>query len=68
MDKDGQTIDFRLTEHRDTEAALRCLTQASRRNGGPETITLDGSDANEAALKSYNQEHGTAIVMRQVKD
>src|SRR5207244_12411778 len=37
------------------------------RNGLPETITIDGSDANEAAIKSYNQEHGTAIIIRQVK-
>src|SRR5215213_8507018 len=29
--------------------------------------TIDGSDANEAALKSYNEEHGTAIAIRQVK-
>src|SRR5262245_19924633 len=28
VDKTGQTIDFLLTEHRDTEAALRFLTQA----------------------------------------
>ena len=33
----------------------------------PETITLDGSAANEAALKSYNAEHGTAIAIRQIK-
>ena len=26
VDKHGQTIDFLLTEHRDTEAALRFLT------------------------------------------
>jgi len=38
-----------LTEHRDKEAALRFLKQALRRNGVPETITLDGSDAHEAA-------------------
>jgi hypothetical protein len=31
-------------------------------------MTIDGSDANEAAIKSYNAEHGTAIVIRQVKD
>src|SRR5262249_61476074 len=33
----------------------------------PETITIDGSDANEAAIKRYNAEHGTAIAIRQVK-
>jgi putative transposase len=67
VDKHGQTIDFLLTEHRDKEAALRFLKKAIRRNGLPETITIDGSDANEAAIKSYNEEHGTAIVIRQVK-
>jgi transposase-like protein len=61
VDKHGQTIDFLLTEHRDKEAALRFLKKAIRRNGVPETITIDGSDANEAAIKSYNQEYGTAL-------
>ena len=56
-----------LTEHRDTEAALKFLKKAIRRNGLPETITIDGSDANEAAIKRYNEEHGTAIAIRQVK-
>jgi DDE domain/DDE superfamily endonuclease len=67
VDKHGQTIDFLLTEHRDTEAALWFLKQAIRRNGLPEIITIDGSDANEAALKRSNEEHGTAIAIRQVK-
>ena len=30
-------------------------------------MTIDGSDANEAALKSSNEEHGTHIAIRQVK-
>jgi hypothetical protein len=55
-----------LTEYRNKEAALRFLTKAIRQNGLPETITIDGSDANAAAIKSYNQEHGTAIAIRQV--
>src|SRR5262245_37683002 len=67
VDKCGQTIDFLLTEHRDTEAALRFLTQAIRRHGVPETITIDGSDAHEAAIKCYNEAHGTHIIIRQVK-
>jgi putative transposase len=33
----------------------------------PETITIDGSEATAAAIKSYNEEHGTTIVIRQVK-
>jgi putative transposase len=67
VDKYGQTIDFLLTEQRDTEAALKFLKKAIRRNGLPTTITIDGSDANEAAIKRYNEEHGTAIAIRQVK-
>ena len=67
VDSTGQTIDFLLTEHRDTAAALRFLKKAIRRNGLPETITIDGSDTNEAALKRYNEEHGTSISIRQVK-
>jgi putative transposase len=67
VDKYGQTIDFLLTEHRDAEAALRFLKKAIRRNGLPETITIDGSDANEAAIKRYNEEYGTSISIRQVK-
>jgi transposase-like protein len=56
-----------LTEHRDTEAARRLLTQAIRRHGVPDKIPIDGSDANEAAMQSYTEEHGTAIIIRQVK-
>jgi putative transposase len=67
VDKHGQTIDFLLTEHRDKEAALRFLKKAIRRNGVPETITIDGSDVHAAAIKSYNEEHGTHIAIRQVK-
>ena len=67
VDKHGQTIDFLLTEHRDKEAALRFLKKAIRRHGVPETITIDGSDANEAAIKRYNEAHGTNIIIRQVK-
>ena len=67
MDKDGQTIDFLLTVQRDKDAALRFLKKAIRRNGLPETITIDGSEANAAAIRSYNEAYGTAILIRQVK-
>src|SRR3954451_16777948 len=67
VDKTGQTIDFLLTEQRDEQAAKRFLTKAIRRHGVPEKITIDGSAANEAAIKSYNEEHGTAIAIRKVK-
>jgi putative transposase len=67
VDKSGQTIDFLLTEQRDERAAMRFLTKAIRRHGVPETITIDGSEANAAAIRCYNAEHGTMIVIRQVK-
>jgi putative transposase len=67
VDKTGQTSDFLLTEQRDERAAKRFLTQAIRRHGVPEKITIDGSAANEAAIKSDNEEHGTAIEIRQIK-
>jgi transposase-like protein len=52
VDKSGQTIDFLLTAHRDERAAKRFLTKAIRRQGVPETITIDGSEANAAAIHS----------------
>jgi putative transposase len=68
VDKYGKTIDFLLTEPRDEHAAKTFLTKAIRRQGGvPEKITIDGSAANEAAIKSYNEEHGTTIVIRKTK-
>jgi putative transposase len=67
VDKTGQTIDFLLTEQRDERAAMCFLTKAIRRHGVPEKITIDGSEANAAAIRGYNEEHGTAIIIRQVK-
>jgi putative transposase len=67
VDKTGQTIDFLLTEQRDERAAMRFLAKAIRRHGVPEKITIDGSEANAAAIRGYNEAHGTAIIIRQVK-
>jgi transposase-like protein len=43
------------------------LIKAIRRHGVPEKITIDGSAANKAAVESYNEEHGTTIIIRQRK-
>jgi transposase-like protein len=67
VDKHGQTIDFLLTAERDEQVAKRFLTKAIRRHGVPDKITIDGSAANEAAITRYNDEHGTAIDIRQLK-
>lgn len=55
-----------LTKQRDEQAAQGFLTKAMRRHGVPETITIDGSAANDAAIKSYNAEHGTAMEIRKI--
>ena len=67
VDKTGQTIDFLITEEREEQAAKRFLTKAIRRHGVPEKITIDGSAANEAAIKSNTEAHGTAIDIRKTK-
>jgi transposase-like protein len=46
---------------------MRFLTKAIEQHGVPERITIDGSEADAAAIRRYNQEHGTAIIIRQVK-
>jgi transposase-like protein len=66
VEKTGQTIDCLLTTQRDERAAKRFLTKAIRRHGVPEKITIDGSAANEAAIKRENAEHGTASAIRQI--
>jgi putative transposase len=45
------------------------LCHSSRFTCWPEVwiVPIDGSAANEAAIKSYNAEHGTAIAIRKVK-
>ena len=67
VDKFGKTIDFLLTKQRDKKAARRFLNKAMGRHGVPEKITIDGSDANAAAIKSDNEDHSTSIEIRQVK-
>jgi putative transposase len=67
VDKQGQTIDFLLTAHRDRKAAQRFLRKAIRSHGVPEKVTIDQSGANTAAIESYNAEQATAIELRQVK-
>jgi transposase-like protein len=37
------------------------------RYGVLEKITIDGSEANAAAIRRYNRGHGTGIAIRQVK-
>jgi len=67
VDKAGNTVDFLLRAHRDKAAACRYFEKAIDRNGAPETVTMDKSGANLAALQAINVERKTPIKVRQVK-
>lgn len=68
VDKDGDTIDFLLrgpSGHGDSVSLFR---ESIDQNGLPETVTIDGSTANLAALEAINAELETPIKVRQTKN
>jgi len=67
VDKQGNTVDFLLRAHRDKLAARRYFEKAIDQNGEPETITVDKSGANLAALEAINAQRQTPIKVRQNK-
>ncbi|MFM0305817.1 IS6 family transposase [Paraburkholderia sediminicola] len=67
VDKTGDTIDFLLRARRDKVAARRFFEKAIAQNGAPETVTIDKSGANLAALQVVNAERETPIRVRQIK-
>lgn len=67
VDKAGQTVDFLLRAHREKAAAQRYFQKSIDRNGEPETVTIDKSGANLAALEALNAERDTPIKIRQNK-
>jgi len=50
VDKQGLTVDFLLSEHRDIAAAKRFFEKAIANNEAPEKITLDGYEATHRAV------------------
>ena len=42
VDKQGNTVDFLLSEHRDIAAAKCFFTRAIEKQGAPEKVTVDG--------------------------
>ena len=54
VDRDGQTLEFMLSENRDTAAARRFFKRAIGTNGVPERIVIDKSGANLAGLQNIN--------------
>jgi transposase-like protein len=67
VDKDGNTVDFLLCAKRNEAAARRYFERSIDRNGAPETVTIDKSGANLAALEAINAERKTPIKIRQNK-
>jgi transposase-like protein len=56
VDKQGMTVDFLLSEHRDITAAKRFFSRAIEWHGAPEKITLDGYHATHAAIAELKKE------------
>ncbi|MGF6969427.1 putative transposase [Paraburkholderia sp. WC7.3g] len=67
VDKAGNTIDFLFRARRDKAAARRFFEKAIGQNGSPETVTIDKSGSNLAALNAVNAERNMPIKVRQIK-
>jgi len=67
VDKEGNTIDFLLTDKRDKAAAMRFFKKAINNSDMPEKVAMDKSGANKAAIDQIIQDNDAAIVVRQIK-
>nr|WP_232439473.1 IS6 family transposase [Burkholderia ubonensis] len=68
VDKAGNTIDFLLRSRRDKAAVRLYFEKSIAQNGAPETVTIDKSGANLAALKDLNATREQPIKIRQQKN
>ncbi len=55
VDRDGQTLDFMLSEKRNTAAATLFFAKTLSTNGIPLRIVIDKSGANGAGIKGVNK-------------
>lgn len=72
VDRDGQTLDFMLSERRDLAAARRFFKRTISTNCVPERWVIDKSGANLAGLQAVNvilkfTGNGRTVEIRQVK-
>ena len=67
VDREGDTVDFLFSTHRDEAAARRFLERAIDLHGVPQKITIDKSGANTAAIVSVQADSGLPIELRQSK-
>lgn len=54
VDKEGQTVDFMLSEKRDEPAARAFFKKAIGSSGLPEKVTMDKSGSNKAGVNTIN--------------
>ncbi len=66
-DSEGKTMDFLLTAKRDKAAARRFFDKAIRAHGMPDTVTMDKSGANKAAMDGISAGQQSPVTVRQVK-
>ena len=72
LDRDGQTLDFLLSERRNLAAARRFFKRAIAVNGVPDRVVIDKSGAKLAGLQALNvilkfTGTGRRITIRQIK-
>ena len=67
VDRAGATIDFLLRAHRDYAAARSFFERAIDAHRVPETITIDKSGTNTAAIEGMCADSGADIELRQSK-
>jgi len=72
VDRDGQTLDFMLSERRNLAAPRRFFKRAIGSNGLPDRVVIDKSGANLAGLQAVNvilkfTGTGHTVEVRQVK-
>ena len=61
VDKQGHTVDFLLSEHRDIAAAKQFFAAAIKQHGAPEKITVDGYPATHCAISELKRD--TSMVL-----
>ena len=54
LDKQGNTLDFMLSKHRDEAAATAFFAKAIGNNGWPDKVVIDKSGSNTAGLLNMN--------------
>src|ERR1022692_515427 len=67
VDKQGDTVDFLLTNRRQRMSAQSFLIKAIKNNGKPAIINIDKSGANISAIRVYNKRNYSNIKIRDRK-